>query len=91
MSFNTITSYVFFKSLSRIVAHYSHVIYACYPNMPQNLFCRVLICDKYLCREVIYILTNNPLYLYHKCIVLSLHINDFTFIAHAQKLQSDAG
>ncbi len=27
-----------FKSLSRIKALYSHVIYACYQNMPQNLF-----------------------------------------------------
>ncbi|KAK2183422.1 hypothetical protein NP493_312g01006 [Ridgeia piscesae] len=26
------------KSLSRIMAHYCHVIYACYQNMPQNLF-----------------------------------------------------
>ena len=29
---------VFYKSLSRIMAHYCHVIYACYQNMPQNLF-----------------------------------------------------
>ena len=27
-----------FKSLSRIMAHYSHVIYACYQNILQNLF-----------------------------------------------------
>ena len=27
-----------FKPLSRIMAHYSHVIYACYQNMPENLF-----------------------------------------------------
>ena len=27
-----------FKLLSRIMAHYSHVIYACYQNMLQNLF-----------------------------------------------------
>ena len=38
MSFNAITYYVFYKSLSQIMAHYSHVIYACYQNMPQNLF-----------------------------------------------------
>ena len=38
MSFNTLKYYVLFKSLSRIIAHYSHVIYACYRNMPQNLF-----------------------------------------------------
>ena len=28
----------FYKLLSRIMAHYCHVIYACYPNMPQNVF-----------------------------------------------------
>ena len=30
MSFNAIKYYVFHKSLSRIMAHYSHVIYAYY-------------------------------------------------------------
>ena len=40
MSFNgnAIKYYVFYKSLSRIMAHYSHVGYACYQNMPQNVF-----------------------------------------------------
>ena len=38
MSFNAIKYYVLYKSLSRIMAHYSHVIYACYQNMPQHLF-----------------------------------------------------
>ena len=30
MSFNAIKYYVFYKSLSRIMAHYCHVIYGCY-------------------------------------------------------------
>ncbi|KAK2192734.1 hypothetical protein NP493_23g00000 [Ridgeia piscesae] len=30
--------FFFNKSLSRIMAHYCHVIYACSQNMPQNLF-----------------------------------------------------
>ena len=40
MSFNAIKYYVFFlyKSLSWIMAHYCHLIYACYQNMPQKLF-----------------------------------------------------
>ena len=38
MSFNAIKYYVFYKSLSRIMAHYSHVIYVCYQNLPQNMF-----------------------------------------------------
>ena len=38
MSFNAIKYYVFYISLSRIMAHHSHVIYACYQNMPQKLF-----------------------------------------------------
>ena len=29
MSFNAIKYYVLYKTLSRIMAHYSHVIYAC--------------------------------------------------------------
>ena len=31
-------TFFFYKSLSRIMAHYSHGTYACYQNMPQNLF-----------------------------------------------------
>ena len=38
MSFNAIKYYVFCQSLSPIMAHYCHVIYACYQNIPQNLF-----------------------------------------------------
>ena len=38
MSSNTIKYNVFYKSLSRIMAHYINVIYACYQTMPQNLF-----------------------------------------------------
>ena len=37
------------------MAHYCHVIYACYQNMPQNLFAAT---NNFA--EVIYILTNNP-------------------------------
>ena len=38
MSFKVIKYYVFYKSLSRIMAHYSHVIYACNQNVPRHLF-----------------------------------------------------
>ena len=39
MSFNAIKYYVlFYINHSRIMAHYCHVIYVCYQNMPQNLF-----------------------------------------------------
>ena len=37
MSFNAKTISFFYKSLSRIMAHYSHVIYACYQNMPRQM------------------------------------------------------
>ena len=33
-------------------------------------------------------LSNSSLHLYRKCFVVSLDIDDFTFIAHAQKRQS---
>ena len=35
-------------------------------------------------------LTNSPWHLYQQCFVGSLHIDDFTFIAHAQKRQSES-
>ena len=38
---------------------------------------------------VIHILANNPWYLCHKYFVVSLHIDDFTFIAYVQKRQSE--
>ena len=38
MSFNAIKYYVLYKTLSRIMANYSHVIYACYQNMLRHLF-----------------------------------------------------
>ena len=31
-------TFCFYKSLSRIMAHYCDVIYACYQNIPQNSF-----------------------------------------------------
>ena len=37
----------------------------------------------------LYILTNNPQYLYHKCFLFSLDIDDFTYISHVQKRQSE--
>ena len=33
---------------------------------------------------------NSPWHLYQKCFVVSLHVDDFTFIAHAQKRQSES-
>ena len=41
MSFNAIKYYGFYKSLSRIMAHNSDVIYASYLNMPQSFLPRV--------------------------------------------------
>ena len=38
ISFNYTITLHLFKSLSRIKAHYSHVSYTYYQNMPQNLF-----------------------------------------------------
>ena len=35
-------------------------------------------------------LSNNPWHLYQKFVEVSLHIDDFTFIAHAQKRQSES-
>ena len=35
-------------------------------------------------------LTNSPWPLYRKCFVVSLNTDDFTFIAHAQKRQSES-
>ena len=34
-------------------------------------------------------LTNSPWHLYKKCLVVWLHIDDFTFIAPARKRQSE--
>ena len=45
MSFNAIKYYVFYKSLSRIMAHYCHVIYGCYKICLKTCLL-VLICDK---------------------------------------------
>ena len=70
------------------MALYSHVIYACYQNMPQNVFASCYyVTNKFA--EIIYILTNSPEYLYHTCFVILLHIYDFTFIMHARKRQSE--
>ena len=35
-------------------------------------------------------LTNSPWHLYQKCFIVSLHIDDFTFITHAQKRKSES-
>ena len=35
-------------------------------------------------------LTNSPWHSYQICFVVSLHIGDFIFIAHAQKRQSES-
>ena len=33
--------------------------------------------------------SNSPWHLYEKCFVISLHIDDFKFVAHTQKGQSE--
>ena len=66
------------------MAHYCHVIYACYQNMTQNLFAFVNLRQITLLRGYIQTNEQTRIYLYHKCF-FSLHIDDFTYIAHAQK------
>ena len=52
MSFNAITYYISYQSLSRIMAHCSQMIYACYQNMPQNLFVSCLFATSNLAERL---------------------------------------
>ena len=54
----------------------------------------IFYCIERICKKLFTVittgeLTNSPWHLYRKCFVVSLDIDDFTFIAHAQKRQSD--
>ena len=74
------------------MAHYSHVIYACYQktcqNMPQNVP-RVNLRQITLLRGYIHS-NEQPVVLIPDIFVISLDIDDFTFIVHAQKCQSES-
>ena len=48
MSFNAIQYYVFYKSLTRIMAHYSHVIYAAIKICLETCLSRVSLRQKTL-------------------------------------------
>ena len=87
MSFNTLTYYV--------CLNYCHVL----QRTTVTLFALAIETGLKTClprinlRQITllrgYTHPNNPWYLYHKCFIVSLHIGDFTFFAHAQKGQSE--
>ena len=66
---------------------YSHVIYLAIKTCLKTCLPRVTLRQINLLR--CYIHPNEQPVVFILCFVISLHIDDFTFIAHAQKRQSE--
>ena len=83
MSFNAIKYYGFYKSLSRIMAHYCHVIYACYQNMPQNKSNQILFRNN---KITFYLIKQQEQYCY---VVVTWHVVCRLPVTPKHKLRND--
>ena len=66
------------------MAHNSHVICACYQNMPKTCLPRVNLRQLTLLKGYIHS-NEQPVAFIPYILCVSLQIDEFTFIAHAQK------